>query len=112
TGTARGQSARDSSSRGRNSALAKRHCAHHGNYRSCHWELVRGGALDVRIRRRGSIRRGLSTLAVLGVAGAIDVLDDSSAGASSRGAMVATTSTGSGGVLLALGGAVLVLGII
>ena len=69
--------------------------------------------LDVsRTIGRGAIRRFLSTLALLGVAGGLDVLSASSADASSRPALVATTSTGSGGVLLALGGAVLVLGIV
>jgi hypothetical protein len=58
------------------------------------------------------IHRFLATLALFGAVGGLDVLSASSAGASSRPALVATTSSGSGGVLLALGCAVLVLGIV
>lgn len=56
-------------------------------------------------------RRGLSTLALIGIAVVLDTLSASAAGASSR-SVVATTSTSSAGVLLVLGGTVLVLGII
>jgi hypothetical protein len=56
-------------------------------------------------------RRSIVTL--VGAAVVVDVVASSRAGASSREAMVATTtSSGSGAVLLALGGAVLVLGIV
>jgi hypothetical protein len=56
-------------------------------------------------------RRSLPSLVLLGGVIGVNVLFASSASASSR-AIVATTSTSSAGVLLALGGAVLVLGIV
>jgi hypothetical protein len=65
-----------------------------------------------RINSRGPIHPYLTTLAFVGVGGGLDVLSASSAGASSRPGFVATTSSGSGGVLIALGGAVLFLGIV
>jgi hypothetical protein len=64
-----------------------------------------------RMNRHRMTDLALSGLSLLGVCVGIDTLSASSAGASSR-AMVATTSTSSAGVLIALGGAVLVLGII
>jgi hypothetical protein len=59
----------------------------------------------------GTMRGALSTLALGGIAVGLDVLYSSAAGASNRQAIVVAT-TSSGPVLLALGGAVLVLGAI
>jgi uncharacterized membrane-anchored protein len=75
-------------------------------------ELDREGALMSASKKysHGQQRRGLSTLALGGIAIGVVSLFSSAAGASSRQGIVVATSSSSAGVLLVLGGAVLVLG--
>ena len=78
-------------------------------------EFVRGGDLMDASRSHGSRwhRRVRRVVATIGGVTSVVALGSTTAGASSRTTMtIATTSSTSGGVLVALGGGVLVLGII